>query len=184
MIEYALYAAAAVALPAAALVGWASRKPDTFRFSRSRAIAAPPERIYPLIADMRAMNTWNPFAHTDPAMKGTYSGPPAGRGASFAFEGRKCGTGHIAITEVVAPSRVAMRLVMTKPMRCDNAIDFTLEPRGGETVVTWSMHGSQPLMSKVMSCFIDCERMCGDQFEKGLADLKARAETAARPAAS
>lgn len=175
MIEYVLYATAAVALPAAALVGWASRKPDSFRYSRSRAIAARPERIFPLINDVRTMNTWNPFAKA-PGMTGAYSGPAAGPGATFAFEGRKSGTGHIAITEASAPARVAMRLVMTKPMRCDNVVEFTLEPRGGETVVTWTMQGAQPLPSKLMSCFIDCERMCGDQFDKGLADLKAMAE--------
>jgi len=38
------------------------------------------------------------------------------------------------------------------------------------------MSGRQPLVGKVMSLFIDCEKMVGSQFEKGLASLKAIAE--------
>ena len=114
-----------MALPAAALVGWASRKPDTFRYSRSRAIAAPPERIFPLIANLKAMNTWNPFAKTDPAMKGVYSGPDDGKGAAFDFDGNKnAGAGRCAITSSVPSSKVTMSLVMTRPFACDNVVEF------------------------------------------------------------
>jgi len=38
------------------------------------------------------------------------------------------------------------------------------------------MSGKQPLLGKLMSLFIDCDRMVGSQFEKGLASLKAIAE--------
>lgn len=45
------------------------------------------------------------------------------------------------------------------------------EARSDKTVVTWNMVGPNGLMGKVMGLFIDCEKMCGDQFEKGLASL-------------
>jgi hypothetical protein len=38
------------------------------------------------------------------------------------------------------------------------------------------MSGKQPLLGKLMSLFIDCDRMVGSQFEKGLGSLKAIAE--------
>jgi hypothetical protein len=38
------------------------------------------------------------------------------------------------------------------------------------------MQGKQPLMAKVMTMFIDCDKMVGGEFEKGLADLKVIAE--------
>ena len=38
------------------------------------------------------------------------------------------------------------------------------------------MSGKQPLLAKVMTLFIDCDKMVGSQFEKGLANLKAMAE--------
>ncbi len=34
------------------------------------------------------------------------------------------------------------------------------------------MQSPQPFMSKVAGLFMDCEKMCGDQFLEGLANLK------------
>ena len=51
-----------------------------------------------------------------------------------------------------------------------------LEPKGDGTVVTWAMHGPQPLIGKVVSLFIDCETIVGKSFEEGLANLKAITE--------
>ena len=47
---------------------------------------------------------------------------------------------------------------------------------GGQTVVTWSMAGKNNLMGKIFGLFMDCEKMIGSQFEKGLASLKSVAE--------
>ncbi len=33
------------------------------------------------------------------------------------------------------------------------------------------MQGKKPFIGKVMSLFMDCAKMCGDDFEKGLAKL-------------
>lgn len=176
MLDILLYIAIGLAIVAGTIVLIASRRPDTFRTARSATIDATPERIFPLINELETMNTWNPFARTDPNMTGAYSGPAAGTGAAFQFDGRKSGTGRIEITSAAPPHRTDMRLVMTKPFKCDNAIAFTLEPQGKATKVTWEMSGRQILMSKVMGLFIDCDKMCADQFDKGLADLKAIAE--------
>jgi hypothetical protein len=45
------------------------------------------------------------------------------------------------------------------------------------------MYGKNNFMGKLVSLFMDCDKMCGPQFEKGLADLGAVATaTAAAPA--
>ena len=61
-------------------------------------------------------------------------------------------------------------------MKAHNAVEFTLQPNGNATLVTWTMSGQQPLMGKVMNLFINCDRMVGTTFEKGLASLKTIAE--------
>ena len=33
------------------------------------------------------------------------------------------------------------------------------------------MYGKNGFMGKAVSLFMDCDKMCGSQFEKGLADL-------------
>ncbi len=175
-----------VAILLAILVGvvavMASRRPDTFRFARSVQIAARPEQLFPLIADLHHMNTWNPYALRETSGTGSYSGPGSGRGARYDFTGSKSGTGHIEILDAKPNTSVAMRLFMTKPFKADNQVEFTLKPEGPATVVTpttavtWAMSGNQPLIAKIMTLFIDCEKMVGKDFDEGLANLKAIAE--------
>ncbi len=154
----------------------ASRRPDNSRFARSIRIRATPERLFPLINDLRAMNRWNPYANRDPAMTSAYSGPDAGPGATFTFAGKKSGTGHIAITDAREPREVTLRLVMSAPFACDNRVEFALEPKGEETEVTWAMSGKASFMSKVACTVLNMDKMLAKDFDQGLADLKAIAE--------
>jgi uncharacterized protein YndB with AHSA1/START domain len=166
----------AVLVALAVILLYAASKPDTFGVQRSTTIVAPPEKIFPLINDLHAHTTWSPF-EKDPAMKRTHTGAPAGKGAVYEWDGnRQVGSGRIAITDSAAPSKVAMRLEMFRPFRADNVVEFTLEPQGNPTRVTWAMRGQQPFMAKLMSTFINCDKMVGSQFEEGLAKLKTLAE--------
>jgi uncharacterized protein YndB with AHSA1/START domain len=177
MIDVLIYAVVTLAVVAAALLAYAASKPATFRVQRSTGINAPAERIFPLIANLKSMNTWNPFVEPDPAIKIAYSGPESGKGAAHSWSGNsKVGEGHIEVTDAAPCSRVAMQLDMHKPMKAHNAVEFTLAPNGRTTTVTWAMSGRQPFMAKLMTIFIDCDRMVGSQFEKGLGKLKALAE--------
>jgi len=175
MAMFLTVAAVIIGLALVVVLLLAARRPDTFSYGRSVVIKAPAELIFPLIADPVQLNTWNPF-NEEPSIKGTYSGPPRGPGARYTFESRKAGTGYTEIVDEQAPRHVGMRLVMTKPMACDNKVAFDLEPAPGGTKVTWSMAGDVNFMGKLLNQFIDCDRMCGDQFTRGLTKLKSIAE--------
>jgi hypothetical protein len=159
-------------------------RPDTFRVARTIRIDVPPDTIFPLIDDLHRHGDWSPFYRKDPAMKGTYGGPAHGPGATFDFDGnRQCGTGRVSITDSVAPQSVSMRLQMTKPVACDNAIAFTLEPKGNGTDVTWAMQGAVPLLARLVHMVWDIDGMVGRDFEAGLASLKSLAEGTSSTAA-
>ena len=175
MLELFTIAVAAIVLLAAAVVLYASRKPDTFETTRSVLIDATPERIFPLIAHPKAFNSWNPFLE-DPGVKGRYSGPETGPGARYTFESRRSGSGYSEIAAEEPPRHLHVRLVMTRPMACDNRVEFRLVPEAGKTRITWAMSGRSPLAAKVMGLFVDCDKMCGDQFTRGLEKLKSLAE--------
>jgi uncharacterized protein YndB with AHSA1/START domain len=165
-----------IALAVAAMLAYAATKPDTFMVRRSASIAAPPEKIFPMIDDLRAQSAWSPF-EKDPNMKRTHSGAPRGKGAVYAWDGnRQVGAGRIAITESVPSSKVVLMLDMSRPFKAHNTVEFTLDRIGAGTTVTWAMQGRQPYMAKVMGLFVDCDKMCGGLFEEGLAKLKALAE--------
>lgn len=152
-------------------------QPSDFRVTRSVAIAAPPEHIFPHVNELRNWEAWNPWGKLDPNCKMTYDGPPAGVGASYAWAGSaKVGTGRNTITESKRNERVRFRLEFEKPMKATNAAEFTFQPDGGQTVVTWTMTGKYNFASKVFGLFVNCDKMCGDQFEKGLAGLKMETE--------
>jgi hypothetical protein len=64
----------------------------------------------------------------------------------------------------------------SKPFEARNTAEFTMEPRGDATEVTWTVHGPAHFASKVMSVFVDMDALLGKNFEDGLASLKAVAE--------
>jgi uncharacterized protein YndB with AHSA1/START domain len=159
------------------VLAYAATKPDTFRVQRTTTIKAPPERVFPLREDFRTWGAWSPYEGKDPAMKRTYSGSAKGKGAVYAWEGDKnVGTGRMEIADTAPPSRVTLKLDFTKAFEAHNMVDFTLEPKGDSTTVTWAMHGPVPYMAKIMHVLIDMDRMVGKDFEVGLANLKAVAE--------
>ena len=165
-----------VVLAIVAVLAYAATRPDTFRIQRTIAIKSPPEKIFPLLDDLHAHSSWSPF-EKDPKMKRTHSGAPKGKGAVYEWEGnRQVGSGRIAITDTVPNSKVMLKLDMFRPFTAHNVVEFTLVPNGSGTNVSWAMQGPQPFMAKLMSTFINCDKMVGSQFEEGLAKLKAIAE--------
>ena len=160
----------------------ASRRPSDFRYARSRTIAAPVDRVFAEIVDLRRMNRWNPYALRESSGRADYSGAETGPGARYDFNGPKSGTGFVEVLQADAPTHVGMRLVMTKPMSCDNKIEFRLQPQGDETNVTWAMSGVSGLMPKVFAMFVDCDKMMGKDFDEGLANLAAIVEPQPSPA--
>lgn len=161
----------------AALLAYASTKPDTFRVQREATIQAPPTRIFALLNDFHAWEAWSPWQKLDPAMKQTHGGAAAGVGAIYAWEGNSdVGKGRMELTASTPPSRLTIQLDFLEPFEAHNTTEFLLEPNGAGANVTWVMHGPSPFLSKVMSVFVDMDAMIGKDFEQGLANLRAVAE--------
>jgi uncharacterized protein YndB with AHSA1/START domain len=166
-----------IAVVIAAILILAATRPDVFRVQRSATIAAPAEKIFPHLNDYRRWQAWSPYEKKDPAMKRTFSGPATGPGALYEWEGDKnVGKGRIEITEMSPNARLVFNLDMLKPFEAHNKGEFTLEPQGNATVVTWAMYGPTPYLFKIMHMFCNVDRMVGGDFEKGLADLKTISE--------
>lgn len=152
-------------------------RPDEFMVSRQAEIAAPPEQIFPHVNELRQWEAWNPWGKLDPNCRMIYDGPAAGAGASYAWDGNnKVGAGRVTITESDAGERVRLRLEFTRPMKATNSAEFTFQSKAGRTVVTWIMSGRNNLAGKVFGLFVNCDKMCGSQFEKGLAQMKSLVE--------
>lgn len=153
-------------------------QPDEFKVVRTANIAAPPEKVFPHVNNLRQWEDWSPWAKLDPNAKNMFSGPDAGVGAAMSWAGNnKVGEGKMTITESAASSLIRFRLEFLRPFKATNTAEFTFTPQGNQTLVTWSMSGTSNFMSKLFGLIINCDKMVGKDFEKGLASLKAIAET-------
>lgn len=119
------------------LLIFASTQPNTFHVARTVSVSAKPEKIFPLVNDLREQNRWSPWDKKDPAMKRTYSGADKGVGAVYEWDGNKeIGAGRLEISESVPPTKVVMKLDFIRPMEGHNVAELTLEPKGPATDVT------------------------------------------------
>lgn len=177
MLTVVLVAVLVLIVLVAATLVIAATKPDDFAVQRAARIKAPPELIFPLINDFHRWGSWSPYEKKDPAMKRTYSGAANGVGAVYEWAGNgNVGSGRMEITDIAPSSRVTIKLDFIKPFEGHNIAAFTLEPQGDSTDVTWAMHGPLHYVAKIMSLFLNMDRMIGGDFEVGLANMKTAAE--------
>lgn len=156
---------------------YASTRPDNFRVERSTTIQAAPEKIFSLINDFHQWEWWSPWEKIDPQIKRTYSGAPTGKDSIYEWSGNKnIGQGRMEITESVPPSKLTIKIDFITPFEAHNTVEFLLTPNGNATQVTQAMYGPSPFISKLMGLFFSMDKMVGEKYEEGLANLKAVAE--------
>jgi hypothetical protein len=98
------------------------------------------------------------------------------------WSGKQTGEGGMTILESRANELVRIRLDFLKPLKATNTGEFTFQPDGSRTYITWNMFGKNNFTAKAMGLFLDCDRMVGSQFDVGLANMKEIVEV--QPAAS
>lgn len=182
MLNIILYILVMLLLILLVLMIFAMTRPNEFTIRRSIAIHALPERVFGLINDFRQWPKWSPWEKLDPALKRTMSGAESGTGSVYEWEGNKqVGAGRMQIVSSAPYSTIDIKLSFLRPFRAENRTLFTLVPQDQGTYVTWEMSGENNLMLKIMGMLMSMDRMVGRDFEKGLAAMKAEAESAAPP---
>jgi hypothetical protein len=154
-------------------------RPDEFVVSRSTKIFASPEKIFPHVNDLHKWEAWSPWAKLDPNAKNSFEGADSGTGAAMSWDGnKKIGAGRMTIIESAPDDLIRFKLEFIRPFKATNTAEFTFKPEGSQTVVTWSMTGKSNFIFKAFGVFMNCDKMCGCQFEKGLVAMKSIAEAA------
>lgn len=157
----------------AAILIYAATRPDSFRVERTATMNAPAEKIFPYIDGLKRWTEWSPYEGRDPAMKRTYSGAESGKGAVYEWDGNdNVGKGRMEIVDSTPPYRVVIKLDFLKPFEGHNMAELIVEPKGGQTIVTWAMYGPSTFMTKLIGTFMDMDDMIGRDFAAGLAKLK------------
>lgn len=158
-----------------------SLQPAEYKVERSAVMNAPAAAVFAQVNDFHQWDAWSPWAKLDPEMKATFEGPPAGKGAVYAWTGNsKVGEGKMTITESSPSERIVLELVFFKPMAGSSTTEFRFKPEGAGTSVTWTMTGKNNFVSKAICMFMNMDNMVGGQFEKGLQSMKALVEAPAK----
>jgi uncharacterized protein YndB with AHSA1/START domain len=177
MLKTLAVIAVVLAVIVAGVLIYATTRPDSFTVKRTASIKAPPERLFALIGNLHGWSAWSPYEKKDPEMKRTFSGTNQGKGAVYEWDGNKnVGAGRMEIVDATPPSKIVIKLDFLKPFEGHNTAEFTMDPQADGTTVTWAMFGPSSFMFKVMGLFMNMDKMIGDDFAAGLANLKAVAE--------
>jgi len=170
MLKKILIALAAIIV---VLIVVVALQPSDFRIVRSASILAPPSALFAQVNDFHKWESWSPWEKLDPAMKKSFEGAPSGTGAIYAWAGNdQVGEGRMTVTGSRPDEFIRIKLEFLKPWEATNTTEFTFTPEGDRTAVTWSMSGENNFMSKAFGLFMNMDKMIGDDFEKGLAQLE------------
>jgi uncharacterized protein YndB with AHSA1/START domain len=171
------YVALGFVLVVAIVLSYAATRPSRYEIRRETTIAAPVSVVYPLIADLHNWPRWAPQDREDATMRRTFEGAASGVGAQSTWQSTgTAGAGSMEIVEAVPDKLVRVQVDWTKPFETRNVNTFELKAEGQSTQVIWAMEGQNLFPLKVMSVFVNLDRMLGRHFEKGLKDLKSAAE--------
>jgi uncharacterized protein YndB with AHSA1/START domain len=158
--------------------------PKVATVERSTTIAAAPETILGLADGFKRFNEWSPWASLDPATKYTYSGPERGVGARMEWSSDNPDVGQ-GSQEIIAvePGR-SVTSALDLGMDTPTTTKMVLTPEGSGTRVTWTLTTdfSSSLIGRYFGLALDS--MVGPDYERGLAKLKALAESSQVPSPS
>lgn len=175
VLKWLFYLIAAIAL---IIVGGSFLLPPQAVVSRSIEIAAPPDRVFAIVGDLRHFNEFSPWADLDPNITYTFEGPESGVGQkmNWTSENPDVGSGSQTIIRHEPPTFVETQLdfgIRGKPVS-----SFELVPSTSGTRVTWAFKSNlEGIPAKWFGLMFD--RWIGNDYEEGLAKLK---DVAERPA--
>jgi effector-binding domain-containing protein len=159
------------------LCGVAFLLPQYCHVERATAIAAPPATVFTLVNGYKRFNEWSPWAELDPNAAYSYAGPETGVGATLAWKGNPKTVGEGSQTITASKPYTSVSIDLDFGAQGVAKAVYSLAPEAGGTRVTWGFDtdlGMNPL-SRYFGLMFD--GMIGKDFEKGLANLKALAES-------
>lgn len=156
-------------------MGGAYTLPGEAVVERQITIAAPSDKVFAIVGDLRRFPEFSPWTGIDPGLHYTFEGPEAGIGQkmSWTSDNPQIGTGSQTVVDYVPNKRFATTLDFGD--RGEAITYIELKSIGPDTGVTWGFKSllRNPL-ERWMGLFYD--RVFGPDNEKGLAGLKAIAE--------
>lgn len=170
---------AAVLVLVAAFLGYVGMQPSNYRVERTVRVAATPEVVFPLVANLEQFPKWSPWQKLDPDAKRSFDGKPGEPGSSYLWEGNDdVGMGKMTVAEVVPNKSVKIDLQFMQPWESLAVTGLQVKPAADGVDVVWWMDGQLGFGERMFTVFADLEGQIGASYEEGLTNLKGLAEAA------
>jgi hypothetical protein len=174
-----IVAAGIAGLAGFAVVGVLRCGRTTYRLERTETIAAPPEAVQALLANLQSWIGWSPWERPDPTLQRIYGGPDSGPGASYFWSGgEQVGTGRMTVVSASA-TEVHVRAEIEKPRGRLIEHEFRLVALDKGTRVTWIAVCENDRAGNLLQMLEAPASTTAADLEAGLRKLKAVAEAAA-----
>lgn len=155
--------------------------PGEMHVERSTNISAAPEKVFPLIANMKNWTKWSPWHNIDPNMGISYFVPEMGVGSGYEWTSEHDKVGNGKMTVVGYEENKKLDTQMDFMENGTGSASFILSPTNEGTTLTWTMDSDMgqggfpfnvigPLFKNVFKGYIEAD------YDKGLAGIKAEAE--------
>jgi len=176
-MKYLLRLSLVFVLVVGALVAASLFLPRHYRVLRTVTVAAPPGRVFPLVADLGRWREWNVWLTRDPAIQMEGSPATTGPGAWLTWRSARQGGGRIEITNCVPEERVEYRMTVdVMPVQSVGMLRLVGTAGGRQTIVTWSSEGDLGWSPLTRWFGLVLGPLMAPDMEQGLAALLAHSE--------
>jgi hypothetical protein len=146
--------------------------PSHYKVERSITMKSQPEKVYPIISDLKTWNSWTAWNDRKyPDMKATFSGSDSGSGAKMNWDGKDVGQGALEVTKGAPTDGIEYILNMNQgQFRSNGAIKMKLTDQGLE--VRWVNEGDLGMnpINRYIGLLMD--HFMAQDLEEGLRNLK------------
>jgi hypothetical protein len=159
------------------LIGFFSRK--DYSAGREIIINKPKAIVFDYLRILKNQNKWSVWGSMDPDMKMSFTGTDGTEGFISAWESdnKNVGKGEQEILKIVEGERLDYEMRFIKPFKSISwSFIITTAINDNQTRVHWGFSGKMNYPSNLMLLFMNMEKMIGNDFEKGLQNLKAKLE--------
>lgn len=145
--------------------------PSRYHIERTIVIPRPLSFVMDRVGDLHFYKQWNPWQRLEPDSPGEITGEPKTPGHSYAWNGKKTGSGSLTLRHI-NHKHIHFDLEFIRPWKASANDDWHFEEWGtGETKVTWQNSGDLPYpIARLISPIF--RKMLEKQFTEGLKNLQ------------
>lgn len=150
--------------------------PGTFHVERSILIEKPVGLVFQTAVDMNQRSKWDPWIEMEPDVEMNVTMTPEVIGSGYSWKGEIIGEGKITLKEFIPNELIKSKIEFISPQSMESDVIWNFKEVEDGTKITWAFEGSLSYpVERWSGLFMD--KFMGPQFEKGLINFKALAES-------